>query len=554
MSSRRAAAILVTVALLAAAYMLGLISGHRALFPSQQILDAARDLRAALVRSDSGVERTLESRDIWTTFVPLHLQEIQVPQGRDGAGGGLTTAGHEVLLLTHDGRIFVIAGTDVSPSSISPPDNGFAGYARSAQGPASHLTHELTTFRYNDILYYSAAGASGLVLSYTEWVDERDCYCTTVAHLSLDPGMTSVAGVSADAEDWDIVFRTRPCLPLKEIRRAIEGHMAGGRMAFLPPDKVILGSGDYHWDGMYAPAAHAQIPANDYGKILEIDINDGSARQLAVGNRNVQGILVDRAAQIWAVEHGPRGGDELNRILAGGNYGWPLTTLGTQYDKRPIPSAMAYGRHEGFEPPVYAWLPSIGVSNLTQIDGFDPAWDGDLLVASLGARTLYRLRLEDNRVRFAEPIKLHRRIRYAHQHTDGRLVLWTDAGTLIFVEKSDLTPETEIIAGLIDDMDISAARKKVLTTALDGCSECHSYVPNDDVTAPSLGGVFDRAIASSGYSGYSQGLRAVSGRWGSDQLARFLKAPDEFAPGTTMPNPYLSDETIADVTSVLREL
>jgi len=542
------------------AYLGGLISGHKSLFPGSHIIEFAQHVRSAALMDESGagdqvsaVEDT-EERIIWSIFLPLHLKEVSVPPGRRGAGGGLTSVGDDALLLTHDGRIFIISGETVSLSSITPPDNGFQAYAEAAAGPLSHLEHYLAAFRYNDILFYSAGGEAGLVVSYTEWLDGRECYCTTLSHLKLDADFGSISQLTVSPRDWEIIYRTQPCLPPKSIMRAIEGHMAGGRIAFLPPETVVLGSGDYHWDGIYAPEALAQNPDKDYGKIIAINLAGKGARQLSIGNRNVQGVQVDQEGQIWTVEHGPRGGDELNKIIPGRNYGWPLATLGTQYNKLPIASAKSYGRHDGYEAPIYAWLPSAAVSNLTQIQGFDPAWDGDLLVASLKGETLFRIRIKQDRVVFAEPIKVGQRIRYAHQHTDGRIILWTDAGKLIFVTLSDVTAEGEFVDNIIDEMDLSDSRKKALRTALDGCRECHAFSRNDDFAAPNLGDVFNRPIASTAFPGYSQALRSRSGLWTSDSLKNYLMDPDEFAPGTTMPGINIKAETTSDVVYVLEQL
>ena len=198
--------------------------------------------------------------------------------------------------------------------------------------------------------------------------------------------------------------------------------------------------------------------------------------------------------------------------------------------------------------------PSVAVSNITQISGFDPAWDGDFLVATLKANTLFRVRVKDDRVIFAEPIEVGRRIRYAHQHTDGRIILWTDAGTLIFVTKADITPESELVESIIARMDTSRGRKDALQTAIDGCSECHALSRNDDIASPSLGDVVNRPVASTGYPGYSKALRSLSGVWTPERLTEFLVDPNAYAPGTTMPDMNLSADVAADVAYVLAEL
>src|SRR5690606_13474561 len=191
-------------------------------------------------------------------------------------------------------------------------------------------------------------------------------YGTTVSRLALPAGSESMRDIEAAADDWQVVYRTLPCLPPKAIKRAVEGHMAGGRLTFEAPATVYLGSGDYHWDGLYGPEALAQRDDNDYGKVLAVDLYDGSAQRLSVGHRNLQGILVDPDGVLWTVEHGPRGGDELNRIEAGNDYGWPRASYGTRYNGLPWPGTQPHGNHDGFVEPVYAWVPSIGISNLTR--------------------------------------------------------------------------------------------------------------------------------------------------------------------------------------------
>ena len=337
--------------------------------------------------------------------------------------------------------------------------------------------------------------------------------------------------------------------------RALSGEEAGGRLAFIAPDRLLLTSGSYAWDGMSAPKSYEQDMDADYGKILEIDIDDGQSRIVSLGHRNPQGILVDRDGVIWSVEHGPRGGDELNRIVDAANYGWPLTTLGTRYNMLPVPSARVFGHHAGFEAPVYAWLPSIAASNLTQAKDFDPAWDGDLLVASLRAKSVFRLRISDGHVQFVEPIDLDQRIRYVHQHTDGRIALWTDSGILMFLRRGETDGAVDIVESIVGLLPLPPPRRQALRSNMTACATCHSFVAGDDESAPGLGRIYDAPVASTGYKGYSEALRARSGRrWTVGELAEFLAAPAEYAPGTHMPDPGLSPEAIGDVIAVLEAL
>ncbi|MEQ8965637.1 MAG: PQQ-dependent sugar dehydrogenase [Azospirillaceae bacterium] len=488
----------------------------------------------------------LTSGTIPTAFLRLRLDAAAVPRARDGAGGGLTSLGDTVLLITHDGRILAATGPDdLRRTAIAPPDNGFEAYrAAAAAPPLDGLDHSFETFRYNDILAFEGEGGPSLALSFTWFDGEASCYATRVAALALDPA--DPLGTAAGPEDWRILHTTRPCLSPKATHRAIEGHIAGGRLAFRGPDTLYLGQGDYHLDGLHGAPIAAQDPAMEYGKVLAIDLDDGAVRTVSLGHRNIQGMVVDREGTLWAAEHGMRGGDELNRIVEGANYGWPLESLGTLYNREPIPVARSYGRHEAFAAPVHAWVPSVATSGLTVVDGFHPAWDDDLLMGSLKAGTLYRMRVRDGRVVFVEPIPVGERIRYVHQHTDGRLVLWADSHSLYFVTAEPLATGVDFVASYFEDApDPDSVQQRVLAAARQ-CGECHSFEPGEHAGAPSLAGRFRAPVAGTPFATYSPALRAVEGRWTRERLARFLDDPDAIAPGTTMPDPGLDDPAVID--------
>jgi cytochrome c2 len=508
--------------------------------------------------SNELLEKVNSQRKIAAIHVNLNVEEIEVPVTREGDGGGLTSFGDELLLITHEGRIFLSSESAIEETRIAPPANGFSEYkAASESEKYSGLTHYYPFFRYNDILYYSEEGQHGLVVSYTEWLDEKECYGTSVAKLDFPSGEKSVLNIQATSEDWTVVYRTQPCLKLKTIYKAIEGHQAGGRISYRGDHKIILGSGDYAWDGLTAPESYPQRADNDYGKVLEIDLLAGTSRIVSIGMRNIQGVLVDTDDQIWTLEHGPRGGDELNLITEGGNYGWPEATLGTTYGEEPWPTALEYGRHRNHTAPTFSWVPSIGSSNLTQIQGFAPSWDGDLLVAALKTRSLYRLRVRDERVIFSEPIDVSERVRYVQQHTNGRIALWTDKKKILFLTLDTASSTQDRVTEILLNTDFSESQQMKIRAAIDGCAECHSFgldtAPN--AGAPGLGNVFGREIASTKYTNYSDALNSESGNWTAEQLSLFLKNPQEYAPGTTMPNPPGNDSFIIDgILEVLENL
>ncbi|WP_018477589.1 PQQ-dependent sugar dehydrogenase [Pontibacter roseus] len=147
----------------------------------------------------------------------------------------------------------------------------------------------------------------------------------------------------------------------------------------------------------------------------------------SVGHRNVQAAAVDSEGRFWVVEMGPKGGDELNLVEKGKNYGWPLVTYGTEYSGQPIPNAVT--QREGFVQPVYYWDPVIAPSGAQFYSGNAfPDWKGSLFVGALKEMRLVRLVLENGRVKGEEHLLTDRkqRIRDVKQGPDGALFLVTD--------------------------------------------------------------------------------------------------------------------------------
>ena len=211
----------------------------------------------------------------------------------------------------------------------------------------------------------------------------------------------------------------------------------GGRMAADTSGNIYLTIGVIQINGTDV----AQSDAKLLGKIIKIDTAKGTWTTISKGHRNPQGLVITANGEIWSTEHGPAGGDELNRIVAGANYGWPRVTLGTEYGRYSWEFTGPVGRHDGYEAPVFAWLPSIAASNLIEIKDFDPRWNGDFLVSSLKAQSLYRLRLDKGHVMYVESLWIGQRIRDITQLVDGTIALWTHDSQVLF-----LTVDSERLA------------------------------------------------------------------------------------------------------------
>lgn len=501
-------------------------------------------------------------------FFPLRGQVVQISDpSRNGEGGGLTSWGRDVVVITHEGKIWLVdeAGS-ATLSRIEPPFNGFEDYVTAArQPPFDRLAHDFRMFRYNDITRFEMPGRRGLIVSYTRFYAGRNCYATVISRLDVDVGVTDLRNVRATAGDWQDVFETSPCLPFLESPIALVGYQAGGAIDFDGAGTLYLASGDYAWDGMEGASLAQttdpgsspnapQDPATDYGKVIAIDLLSGQARHVSRGHRNPQGIALDGEGRVWATEHGPRGGDELNLIVEGGNYGWPLVAYGTRYAALPLSEGRPLGRHDGFRRPMFAWLPSIGISGLAHVRGFHEAWDGDLVAASLIGQKLVHIRVIEDRVAFTEFIETGRRVRQVHQHTDGRLVLWTSLYEVIFLE-----PGGSLALGYLEERLAEMAEQDVpvarVRAAIESCMQCHSLEVGEHASAPSLAMIFGAPVGSTSFTGYSQTLRGDGRIWTRDLLAAYLRDPQQTLPGTAMPDPGLDDERVIEgVISLLEGL
>jgi glucose/arabinose dehydrogenase len=246
---------------------------------------------------------------------------------------------------------------------------------------------------------------------------------------------TSIArGVlSADRRslsDVKVIFRVLP---------AYNGQQHyGSRIAFGPDGKLYASFGERSQTPM---RPYAQRLDSHLGKTIRINL-DGSAPSdnpfvgradakpeiWALGHRNPEALTFDARGQLWDVEHGTRGGDELNLIQKGKNYGWPLQAYGIEYAGGPIPDAVT--NRPGMEQPVYYWDPVIAPSGAQFYTGsLFPAWRGSLFVGALEQRRLVRLTLANDRVTGEEHLLADRRqrIRDVRQGPDGALYVTTDA-------------------------------------------------------------------------------------------------------------------------------
>ena len=228
---------------------------------------------------------------------------------------------------------------------------------------------------------------------------------------------------------------------VKVIMRAMPtydgGAHFGSRLAFGKGGMLFITLGERS-DSPMRP--QAQQLESDMGKILRIAPDgsippdnpfvgrDGARGEIwSVGHRNVQAAAIDSLGRLWEVEHGTRGGDELNLVARGKNYGWPIIAYGIEYSGGPINGGIT--AKDGLEQPVYYWDPVIAPSGAQFYSGKAfPQWEGSLFIGSMVQERLVRLTIENDRVTGEEHLLVDRnkRIRDVREGPDGLLYVVTD--------------------------------------------------------------------------------------------------------------------------------
>jgi cytochrome c2 len=225
--------------------------------------------------------------------------------------------------------------------------------------------------------------------------------------------------------------------------------------------------------------------------------------------------------------------------------------LGTRYNTLPWPTEGRYGHHDGaYEKPIYAWLPSIATSGLTEIRGFHEAWDGDLLVSTFASRGLSRVRIVDGRALFAEEISIGERIRYVQQHTDGRIALWTDSSKVMLLSPAKAGYGNDYIESRIENLSLAERESSELRKIVEGCLECHDLSGSYNGRPSSLAMMHGKPLGDNAIS--SPALRAAGGQWTQANLSDFIKCPECIVPGTFMANQDLSSGQADNVASLLK--
>ena len=374
-------------------------------------------LAAALLASAISFAFAAQAETLTTEAGPVEVQSL----AKIDSPWGMAFMPDGGLLITQKaGQLRIFKGGKLSEPLIGVPKVAFAG-----QGGLLDVEID-PKFAANRLVYLSyAEAADPQPAGAKDEGDVRFGQFNNTSDIVVKGSAVARGRLEADGlHDVKVIWRQEP----KTVGR---GHF-GGRLAFAPDGTLFITAGERQ---RFEPA---QDPHVELGKVLRINSDgsipkdnpfaDGKAARPEVwsmGHRNPLGAAINPwSHQLWETEMGPKGGDELNAIVKGHNYGWPIVSEGVHYSDAPIPK---HASHPEFTAPVMAWVPSISPSGLAfYTGGMFPKWKGSAFLGALGGQALVRVSLNGDKATGYERIATGKRIRDVIQAPDGALLLLVD--------------------------------------------------------------------------------------------------------------------------------
>ena len=282
--------------------------------------------------------------------------------------------------------------------------------------PASERLND-ARFAITDIAVLSKSSTSAnLLISYPSYRKNGNCVVVKLDAYKLTLG--SKPSITK-GKNW---FTSKPCVPISAVQHA------AGRLAVIDEKTTYLTVGDLGFSKIGSKSARG-----DLGGVFKIGAS--KVEKISTGHRNQQGIeLIGN--DLYISEHGPRGGDELNLIKKGADYGWPTVTYGQAYSSGDYVRPTRSGTHDGFQLPLYNWVPSVAPTELVQLPatGKWGSWSSQLVMGTLKEQALIFIQLSSkDKVGQVASVDVSDRIRDLELLPDGRLVATTDSGNLLLI-------------------------------------------------------------------------------------------------------------------------
>lgn len=288
-----------------------------------------------------------------------------------------------------------------------------------------------TVIGFSDSQKHTHFGVKSVLLEGTDLyiayaINNKNCNRLEIKKLTLNQD-------SIDDQTVQLIYHSPGCFNSE----TTELNAVGGRMMFSDKTKkkitFSLGNAEI-WTGL-----ETIKPKKKYGNLLELDLQTNQVQVISSGHRNPQGIC-KFGSTLYSSEQGPDGGDELNLILQGQNYGWPSESYGMAYGEFVSDAVenRSFGSHNTYTKPLISWVPALAVGDLicpsNKIEG---AWSKNFILATLKDNSLRRMVLDDGSIRVDERIPLGTRIRDILVDGEGRLLAFTDNASIIKMKLID---------------------------------------------------------------------------------------------------------------------
>lgn len=341
----------------------------------------------------------------------ITITEVDTPQVKVLAPNGERGA---ALAVMADGRLLLGGGGNGSSLFIYDPVRKSTLLA----GRAIKATERLNDSRFaiTDIgILAESATRADLLISFPTYNRARDCVSVHLYRYTLK--ITSKPSLTR-GKLW---FKSNPCVPVSAVQHA------AGRLEVIDKKSAYLTIGDLGYSEIDNVNRRG-----DLGSVFKVSAT--TREKISSGHRNQQGILLI-GKDLYTSEHGPRGGDELNIIEKGVDYGWPAVTYGEPYSSGDYVRPKETGSHDGFRKPLTYWVPSVAPTELVQVSGptWGP-WSGQIVMGTLREESLIFIELLDpGKVGAITTHPVNERIRDLEIGLQGEMIATTDSGKLLFI-------------------------------------------------------------------------------------------------------------------------
>ena len=397
--------------LILGAFSLSSCTGVPAPVPSEQ---DPTGTTSSLLRDGSEFE---EGTTFGGHYFDIILDELPLPGDERGHGGALVSSAEGTVVAFADGSFCLLeVQSKKCEQGILPTIE--LGSEQITRSESISLLETLP--RVHDVVFHEGF----YYVSFDRYQSDIDAVSFVIARIRRGEASWSDVYVSTPLES--------PMFTLG----------SGGVLAIRPDSNWLYFSiGDFSLDRVQGLPTDFAPQSDDlpWGHILRTNLETFETETVAKGVRNPLGLIFING-DLYSSEMGPRGGDELNLITKGSNYGWPFESLGTYYgsfNRYSIPSSIPspIDLDESFQQPIYSWLSGVAPSQMIQVVDFHQSWDGNVLMGSLKAESIFHFKITEGRVLFMEQIPIGFRIRDLVE-VERQVVILTDTPSILIIQPS----------------------------------------------------------------------------------------------------------------------